>query len=363
MSYESFGDLLAGINSDGQIGVINWRNFEFSNDPPIVQGQEYWITFNCGTYTRTKFWGSSSDTVTGAESGTSTDRGTTISPIAGIGDFAALVVIDEQLPTSIHFEQTPTSTCDFSSWWIDQYINSDDLDVVDTWSAQVMYGLAPGAYAYQDFANGMGSVGFPWSFSKNLDATPGQIYYAQASLCDTQDAATCYYISDTDAVLNGHIIATSSEYAFIITTENCPAGRKVQVQGGDYPTGTSTIPGETTTCDDQDGFFAKGLCSMFQWLFIPDPTSVQKLTDLKNRVAAKPPFGYISAYTTAINGLTMASTTTSTLATVTSSAELQLSTWTALPIVDTIRTGLAWIIYLAFGFWVLNRFRKLSLHG
>lgn len=88
------------------------------------------------------------------------------------------------------------------------------------------------------------------------------------------------------------------------------------------------------------GFFAD--------LFTPSQQTLERFSSLKDTLSTKPPFGYFSAISDAL-----ASTSTSTPAfTLPDAAEAAL---------EPIRTGISWVLWLLFGFWILHRVRHMEL--
>ena len=107
-----------------------------------------------------------------------------------------------------------------------------------------------------------------------------------------------------------------------------------------------------------------GLCTVLTKLFIPDQRYIQDFVDLRDEVALKPPFGYVSVFMDEFETLTVASSTTSTqLSTVSGSGELQLFNWAQLSIFGIVRTIFSWFIWLLVVYYVVVRFRDFSLHG
>lgn len=114
---------------------------------------------------------------------------------------------------------------------------------------------------------------------------------------------------------------------------------------------TTTINEMSATCDPNSGWFSSSMCNMLMDLFYPDGTEFQGLADLKEKLAKKPPFGYFTLVKDALNSLQRSGTSTLVAS----------STMASFPIFTTIRTGLAWVLWFLFGFWLIIRIRHLQI--
>jgi hypothetical protein len=121
---------------------------------------------------------------------------------------------------------------------------------------------------------------------------------------------------------------------------------------GALPVPTSTILTATSSCE-AGNFFENGACYLFNYLFIPSQSSVNRFGNLTDTLNKKPPIGYFTAIKTAFNSI--ATTTTSTF------ALADISAITGSP-VALLRTGLTWILWIVLGFWIFNRFRHFDFH-
>lgn len=100
-------------------------------------------------------------------------------------------------------------------------------------------------------------------------------------------------------------------------------------------------------------------------MFIPEKADFQRFSDLKDKVATKPPFGYFAIYQDTMEGITT-STVSSTIGMTTSTGATFLSTLGKLKtiwIFEQVYNIIAWLLWLLFGFWIFHRFRHFSLHG
>ena len=105
-----------------------------------------------------------------------------------------------------------------------------------------------------------------------------------------------------------------------------------------------------TTCSITDlaGCFQNAIV----FLFYPSQSSLNDFSNLYDAIKDKPPFGYISAVQTALQGINDTGTSVFTLET--------------MPILDTyiftpVRTALIWIMWLAFIFMFYHRLKNIHL--
>ena len=105
-----------------------------------------------------------------------------------------------------------------------------------------------------------------------------------------------------------------------------------------------------TTCSITDlaGCFQNAIV----FLFYPSQSSLNDFSNLYDAIKNKPPFGYISAVQTALQGINDTETSAFTLET--------------MPILDTyiftpVRTALIWIMWLAFIFMFYHRLKNIHL--
>jgi hypothetical protein len=103
------------------------------------------------------------------------------------------------------------------------------------------------------------------------------------------------------------------------------------------------------TCDDL-GTIAGALCRVITYLFFPSQASLNQFSQLKDIVANKPPFGYFTSIKNSLNSLNSTSTPAFVL-----TSEIE-----NIDIFGTLKTGLTWILWIFFGFWVIKRIARLD---
>lgn len=96
----------------------------------------------------------------------------------------------------------------------------------------------------------------------------------------------------------------------------------------------------------EDWGLASLICKAIVYLFIPDSPYVEKFGDLFDILKSKPPFGYYYSTKDAISLLNASSTPAFSFPDMGS-----IKT----DFFDKIRTGLAWILWIMFGFFVIKR--------
>lgn len=117
--------------------------------------------------------------------------------------------------------------------------------------------------------------------------------------------------------------------------------------GGWASTTPLTLP--AGTCENLD-VFSGALCRVITFLFVPTSTSLNQFSNLKDLITTKPPFGYWTSIKNYLNNLSSTSTPAFTL-----TAEIGNIT-----IFNTLKTGLTWILWLFFGFWIIKRIAKFD---
>ena len=106
----------------------------------------------------------------------------------------------------------------------------------------------------------------------------------------------------------------------------------------------------TSTCDffNITGCFQNALV----FAFVPSESVFNGFLALKDEIQNKPPFGYIAILITAFNDV---SSETSPAFTLASENNITDSIFTP------IKTGLAWILWFAFGIWLYKRVRSIDI--
>lgn len=118
---------------------------------------------------------------------------------------------------------------------------------------------------------------------------------------------------------------------------------------------TSTIASTTPiqiTCDPNDTWYNYSLCKIGIWLFIPSQSVLNQFSNLTADISLKPPIGYFTSIKNALSGFT--SSTPAFTINVNSDDPVNTTFF------NPIRTGLIWILWLAFAFWIFHRFRHFN---
>lgn len=151
-----------------------------------------------------------------------------------------------------------------------------------------------------------------------------------------------YLLVYTDDNLDTLIYDQTSMYAYLDNLNNYNA-----LYGGYSSTTPITLP--AGTCDNLN-IFAGALCKVITFLFVPSSTSLNQFSNLKDIVATKPPFGYFTSIKNYLGSLSNTTTPAFVL-----TAEIENIT-----IFDTLKTALAWILWLFFAFWVIKRIGRFD---
>ena len=148
------------------------------------------------------------------------------------------------------------------------------------------------------------------------------VHYPQLPNSACIPSGTCGSIKDLYFTLGGEVSATST----LPTTPTLPAG----------------------TCDNLNTI-AGAFCKVFVYLFYPDSATLTQYSNLQTLIANKMPFGYFTSVKNYLNNLSSTST-----------PAFSLTGLSDIPLFDTIKTGLTWILWLIFGFWVIKRVARFE---
>lgn len=275
----------------------------------------------------------------------------------------------------IDFPNNGYSGDDFQTW------GASVESLYSTAIVQINYGNSTSSFPYYggimniDYAgNFVFSTSTSPYFLKISATTPGT-YYAQAYL-ETCPVDLDLYTDCIPSIWPGNspspntglfdVWATSTPIAFTIT------GQSTSTQGYfigntfypdlSAPTSTASSTEWVMTCDPNDPLWSKSLCQITNWLlsglfamlkalFIPSQNIFDKFTNLIQAIAPKPPIGYFFAIKDIISGVGATSTATFVLPGVAS-----LGTF-----FDPIKTGISFLLWFGFIFWIFNRVRHLDI--
>lgn len=285
--------------------------------------------------------------------------------------------------STVSFVGTPLSTCNFSNWKIQRQFSSSDtaacLSPTTTptncslgvaWNVNAnststyLYNVNSGQSASCNGATGQCYI------PNNFTFVSGTVYDARAYICNTNNSGDCYL----GVGYNSNILAYSDNWEFIAngldtcTTTYYSQNEIPAPQGAtstQYQTLVAMATGQCDSYNDHSvlGGVAWGLCKVLVSLFVPSQDALNNFSNLRAQVSAKPPFGYVSVFTTQIGNLTSATSTTSTLNSVTSTSAMQLSSIANISIISTIKTAFGWFLWFVFVWYVYSRFKNFSLHG
>ena len=93
-------------------------------------------------------------------------------------------------------------------------------------------------------------------------------------------------------------------------------------------------------------------CNILSAVFVPKWADLQQFDTLRTDYANKPPFGYFTAIKTELDRLSVG----------TSSVQLiNASTSEAIVPLGLLRSGVAWLLWFLFGFWVFHKIRNFEI--
>lgn len=264
----------------------------------------------------------------------------------------------------IDFPPNATSTPDFNYWGISGDTTFSTSNIIHiNWGVSTST-LTSGFTNYFLDNAGTFSINAPKSFT-----IPAGTYYARAWLatCAPYEVySTCIPSTWTQPYGLGLMtpLASSTLITFTITGENPYSGGYYGTYyPAAYPTSTATSSEWVITCDPNDPLWQKSLCQVAKWslegikgllqfLFVPKQEDLVKFNDLKNDLQVKPPIGYFYQVKNALEGFNSTSTP---------AFDLPQSAALSDYIFNPLRTGISFILWLTFGFWVFKRIKNLEL--
>lgn len=234
---------------------------------------------------------------------------------------------------------TTTSTPDFNSWHIDYSFSTSTL-----YNAGHSIRYSNSSINLSDctsYNNGSGCF-------MDFEPTYNQ-FELYAPIIKLNDLSIGNYQAQAILYNNNNVVATSSIISFYITGQ--PAISSLY----EPPTitwATSTLPFQIT-CDPDSAWYAYSLCKVLVYLFVPDSNTLNKFNDLTAGISDKVPIGYFTRIKEELSGFS------STTPVFTLDIDENEPVYTEF--FDPIRTGLSWILWFAFAFWIFHRFRHFNL--
>lgn len=348
--YTSFSVGCSSSN-DTQVVVRNGgkQTFDFSTALSLDPTKYYKLGVGCnsgcpgGTNPNLKVWGTNSDLYAGG------DFTTGLTDLYFTLDGAAVDTIVFTNP-----EDEEILPHDFTNWTFSYTLanptSSDDL----YYGLDIFYTASSTSISYFEVvdsfikAEGQGSGSI--STFKDLLLAP-----------DTYTATSTFYsvdLTDCEQDLEAGIYCDS--FLQFASTTLAIDNITFETQGfasyfDDINNSTSTISNLNATCDASSNFFSQSLCKMFITLFIPSQESLSQFDGIADLITKKPPVGYFGQIKLAFESFA-----TSTLA----SEEFSFSTFIGdFAPISALRTGLGWLFWLLFAFWIFHRLRHLDFHS
>lgn len=238
---------------------------------------------------------------------------------------------------------------DFSAWQFD-YTLANATTSTDIWYAvDIDYVASSTGHTYHETIN---------SYIPAEGQESGSILTYKNFLLspDTYNATSTFYSIDlNDCPLPYGQCGLFSEFASTtLATDNITFST-----GGlasyfeDTYNSTSTISNLNATCDQASGLFATSICKVLITLFVPSQDALDQFDGIADLIKQKPPAGYFVALNTELTDY--ASGTASAAFSFNSAIE------DFAPLV-TLSEALEWLLWLAFGFWLIHRARHFDFH-
>jgi hypothetical protein len=189
-------------------------------------------------------------------------------------------------------------------------LNEGKKDYVYWFDESINLGACSGIWTLEALAN---SEGFNyWYYGSNASSS----YYGECTTAGCGDIKDIYFYFLSTGFATG-------------TPPGLPVSRVALPSG---------------VCDNLN-IVAGALCRVIVFLFAPEQTDLTQFAQLKDIVSSKPPFGYFTSIKNSLNNLSGSSTPAFEL-----TAQIG-----DIALFGTLKTGLAWILWIFFGFWVIRR--------
>jgi hypothetical protein len=115
-------------------------------------------------------------------------------------------------------------------------------------------------------------------------------------------------------------------------------------------------PPAEISCDSGNWFY-DAVCAAVGYLFYPSDEQQESLGDtygfLTSSISSKPPLGYFDAITIALDNINGGTSTISLMSASNTAAFSGVFT--------PLKTGLTWILWFLFGFWIFHRIRLMTI--
>lgn len=234
---------------------------------------------------------------------------------------------------------TSTPIAEFSEWGISYGTALPENSDPDFYSKQVYVGtttstistLAGATSFYSEITPGEITITKPFGMLGGTGT-----WYAQAYLL--------HWDSSYDTT--PEVVATSSVISFVLNSPQTVSGTFTT------PTSTASSTDWVLTCDPDDPLIERSLCNVAKFLFYPDSTAMSNLSNIKDDLQNKPPFGYIQSVSDAIDNINYSATSSAGLVDL---SDLSDNLFTPL---KTVVSSILWIVFV---FWLFGRARHLEL--
>lgn len=276
----------------------------------------------------------------------------------------------------VSFVDTPTNTCNFANWKINSYFNSSDLaDCVNSNTCSVGVGYNANFSSTNTYQF---NINYPvyntiqlanpndWYIPNSYTFVSGTVYDARAYICSDNVFANCFVGNG----YNSRLLAYSDNWEFIANgLDTCTStyysqGEATPPNGTTSTAYNSLVNQANNSCLSYNdgsviGGVVYGLCKSLVFLFVPSDGALNNFVQLKDQVAAKPPFGYVSIYGGQIADFSNVTNTSSTITTSTLINDIATFA-TNTPWYQTIKTAIGAFLWVIFGFAVWRFFKHFA---
>lgn len=212
--------------------------------------------------------------------------------------------------------------------------SSTIIDATNGVGIKVRYGRSTSTWEHEDsysYGAVLSAGSWVWSMLKTSITYPSSTYYAIANLGYFDYSAgfdnPVFYSTATSSIISWYQMVEDNSI-------------DVDTLCASYPAPTSTSIFSSISVDNLKHVG----CVVLGNAFLPSSSSLALFSDLKDELSTKPPFGYVTAYTSAFSSSTLLGGTASVVV-----SDPQIS------LLDTFKTTIVSILWVAFGFYVINR--------
>lgn len=180
----------------------------------------------------------------------------------------------------------------------------------------------------------------------SLTTTKDGLYHVDIALWNGKNTVHCAWYQFT-CISTVAVYGPQDVWEFSVNTASGTGGVPPVVNDS-----TFYAPLSPSTCAIATFDAMPCLISVTRYLFVPSIASIDQFKNLYNSIRLKPPVGYIVAVQASLSSLNNTDTPTLTLESMTTISD---------NIFTPLKTGLEWVLWVAFGIFLLKRFRHFEI--